>query len=255
MRAGFAATLMLAVVVGLSGCATSGGLPPEDRIRAADANTQLGIAYLRRGDLQQALRKLQKAIEQDENSSSAHMAIAVVYERLDEPDLAQTHYRRALSLDPENSPAANNYARFLCGRGRLERALELFDRAAANPLYENPAIPVSNAGICLHDAGEYDRAEDYLLRALKMEPTFAPALLHMADIRYREEQYLSARAYYQRYLEVAEQNAESAWLGVRIEHQLGDKDALASYALLLKGKFPDAPQTRKLLEWEQDGRI
>jgi type IV pilus assembly protein PilF len=40
---------------------------------------------------------------------------------------------------------------------------------------------------------------------------------------------------------------ETLWLGIRIESILGDKDAEASYALLLRQKYPNSDQTKALL--------
>jgi type IV pilus assembly protein PilF len=37
------------------------------------------------------------------------------------------------------------------------------------------------------------------------------------------------------------------WLGIRIERLLGDKDAEASYAMLLRRKYPNSEQTKALL--------
>ncbi len=42
-------------------------------------------------------------------------------------------------------------------------------------------------------------------------------------------------------------NPEMLWLGVRIERKLGNRDAESSYALELRRKYPEAPQTKSLL--------
>ena len=60
---------------------------------------------------------------------------------------------------------------------------------------------------------------------------------------------LSARAYLQRFLEVSKHTAASLWMGIRIERQLGDKDAIASYKLALRNNFPDSNEAT-LLEAE-----
>ncbi|MEE9575548.1 MAG: type IV pilus biogenesis/stability protein PilW, partial [Gammaproteobacteria bacterium] len=59
---------------------------------------------------------------------------------------------------------------------------------------------------------------------------------------YSNANYLSARAYLQRYLEISAHTARSLWLGINIETELGDKDALSSYELLLKNKFPTSKE-------------
>ncbi len=251
---GLAATL-LAVV--LAGCATSGAqrLPEQQRVEAAEANMKLGVEYLQRGELQQSLRKLQKAIEQNPDSSNAHMVAGLVYGRLDEPDSAEYHLRRAVELDEDNSPALNNYARLLCDRGQIDTALVLFDKAAGNPLYESPEVPLTNAGLCALRQDDPERAETLFRRALRSNPQFAPALLRMAELRYQQGAYLAARGFSQRLDAVSSRTPASAWLGLRIEHELGDADAVASYRLLLLNRFPASEESAALLEWEQDGRL
>ena len=81
-----------------------------------------------------------------------------------------------------------------------------------------------------------------------MNSRLAPALIQMADLSFRAERYLSARGYFQRYSEVAKHTAKTLWLGIRIERQLGDRDAESSYRLLLEKNYPDSPLTQRLLE-------
>ena len=56
----------------------------------------------------------------------------------------------------------------------------------------------------------------------------------------------AARAYLQRYADVAAHTPESLWLGVRTENQLGDDDQMATYRLKLRAKFPDSDEAKYL---------
>ncbi|MEQ8660577.1 MAG: type IV pilus biogenesis/stability protein PilW, partial [Gammaproteobacteria bacterium] len=154
----------------------------------------------------------------------------------------------SLALDPRNSAALNNYGQFLCRQGRHAEGQAQFLKAVENPLYRLPAVAYSNAGTCAFDAGDLVVAETHFRRALESDPRLAPALLQMADISYRQQRYLPARGYLQRYLEVARHTARSLWLGILIERELDDRDAVASYSLQLERGFPDAQETRLLLE-------
>lgn len=245
----------LAVVLALSmaGCAGTAD-SPRDR-QAAEANTKLGIKLLQRDEPQRAMQKLNKAIDQNPQSSDAFMVRALAFERLEKPEKAEDSYQEAISLDGENARALNNYGRFLCQRGDVSQALDLFERSADISTYETPEVPLANAGVCALREGNREQAEEYLQSALKENEGLPVALLHMAQIRFKREQYMSARGYYERYLDVAGQTPKSAWLGVRIANELGNKDALASYKQLLRNKFQDSDQAEKLLEWESDGRL
>lgn len=246
---------MLLVALLLAACSSSPTRPPDqqpdtDLGRAAEINTRLGVAYMQRGDLEQAMDKLRRALYQDPDYAPAHTTVAVLYERLDEPEKAREHYQRALGLTPDDPGLRNNYGQFLCGRGQVEKALEQFRRASSDPLYERREIPLANAGLCLLRQGETAPGEEMLRQSLEHNPRLARALLPMAELRLERGDALAARAYYQRYLAVSEQNAQSLWLGIRIERVLGDRGALGSYKLLLRSRYPDSRETKKLLESE-----
>lgn len=244
--------LLMVLVMALAGCATTpeSGMTEAQRQKAARTNTQLGMRYMQQGDLNRSLDKLNKALRQDPDYADAHMVTAILHERLEQTDKARDQYNQALDLAPDNPTLLNNYGRFLCGQDEYDRALELLEQAASNPLYERPEVAWSNAGVCALNNGDTERAESYLLKALEKNPQFPSALFRMAKLRFEEGHFMSARGFYQRYLAVAEQTPETLWLGVRLEDKLGDEDAVASYSLLLRQKYPDSEETRKLLEWQ-----
>ena len=219
--------------------------------RLAELYTQLGIGYLREGKYDIASRRLNRALELEPKYATAHHAMALLQEQLNRPEQGEVHYRQAIALDPNYSEALNNYGRFLCSQERLDEAEAHFLKAVDNPLYETPQAAFSNAGVCLYQAGNLDGGETYLRRALQADPKLPIALLTMAELSLSKDRPLPARAYLQRYLEVAPHSPRSLWLGIKIERELGDRNAASSYALLLKANYPDAQETRLLLESEQ----
>jgi type IV pilus assembly protein PilF len=68
----------------------------------------------------------------------------------------------------------------------------------------------------------------------------------MARISLDSGQVLSARGFIERYFQAAEDTPESLLLAVKIERALRNKNAEASYALRLRGKFPTSPEARQL---------
>lgn len=231
----------------LAGCGQNTTRPNQSPSKAAEVNVELGIAYMQQGKKVVAMEKLKKAIDEDPNYTKAHTAIAVLYESLGEYDMADKHFRRALSLDPKNSSAHNNYGGYLCRRGKRDEAVSHFDQAAANPLYDKPEMALTNAALCLARDHQEEREEQYLRQALQRNPFYPMALLNMAKLSLEKENYLSARAYLQRYEGVARHTAESLAIGIEAETKLGDKDAVSSYRLLLKNNFPTSPQAERLI--------
>ena len=145
-----------------------------------------------------ALQDLKHSIELDAKSSEAHSALAVLYERMGQPNDADGEFRRALELQEDNYGAANNYGRFLCGQGQYDKAMAQFQKVIGAKLYPSPWLALTNAGLCSRSSGRSADAEGYLRDALKANPVFAPALLEMARLSQHNGQFMNARAFVQR---------------------------------------------------------
>jgi type IV pilus assembly protein PilF len=226
----------------------------ENAARAASAYTQLGVEYLREGRYELSRTKLDKALELDPDYAQAHGAIAILYEKVGDTKLAEKHYKRAVQLNPDDSGGHNNYGQFLCFQGRYQDANEEFMKAAGNPFYASPAVPLTNAGLCAKRIPDAEQAEEYFRQALQQDPKFAPALLQMAVFNFEQGNFLSARAYLERFGQAAEHNPESLWLAVQTEFALQDHSASGNYALQLRQSFPKSEQAIMLLEWENERR-
>jgi len=238
---------LVMLVPALSNCAQTmgpgGALSTSERSNeVAEANLNLGVAYMQRGDYEKALDRLNKALSADPGYTPTLNALGLLYQRLGKPVEAEDYFKRALSRTPNDASTLNNYGQFLCTNDRYDEAQTTFLKSASNPLYDTPEISITNAGTCALRNGHPDQAEQHFRNALDKNPKVPIALIQMCQLSYDQENYLSARGYLQRYLEVAKHTAHSLWLGIQIEQNLGDKNTLSSYALLLKNNFPDSKE-------------
>jgi type IV pilus assembly protein PilF len=248
--------LVFAVSMGilLTGCSTlsqseeTTGELGEEKQQYSKANTfiQLASAYLKLGNYTAALSNARKAVKADKHNPNAYTVLGVVHGTLGEVDLAEQNYRKAISLDSRNPYALNAYGRLLCTQEKYDESLEYFRRSVANPLYETPWIPLTNAGICARSSSSPAQAEGLFRQALEANGRYPIALFQMARISFEQDNMLSARAYIDRYREVAESTAEVLWLGIQIERQLNDLDRARSYELQLRDRFPDSEEVQKL---------
>ncbi|MFT5132057.1 MAG: type IV pilus assembly protein PilF [Gammaproteobacteria bacterium] len=230
---------------------SKGNLRPTVGVNdAARANLTLAIEYMSRGDYERSLEKLDRARAADPKFSGIYNAYGLLYQLIDRNKDAERYFKKALKLDPNDSNTMNNYGRFLCQIGRSKEAEVTLLKAAENPLYATPEIAITNAGTCAHQEKRLDDAENYFRRALEIDKQNPTALLHMTQLSFDKANYLSARAHLQRYLAVSRPSPGSLWLGIQIEKQLGDKDALSSYALSLRNNYPDSREAGMLIESE-----
>ena len=226
---------------------TPGSYPPAkaDLVAAAKANTELGIAYAREGRLDVAQEKLKKAVDENEEYAPAHATLAYVFSQRGFNDEAQHEFSRALDLDPENPDTRNNYGVFLCSIGKSDEADRNFMRAIDNHDYTTPEAAWTNAGLCA-SSGSADRAEADFRHALQLNPQFPAALAQLAEISFRKNEYLSARAFIQRYEQSEKPGAALLWLGAQTERALGNVDGARDYEVRLVRNFPESPEAAKL---------
>ena len=218
----------------------------SDNKSSSITNVQLGVGYIRRGELDIAREKLARAIEQDSTNVDAYTTMAYLMMQMNEMDEAENYYLEALDIKKNRPDIHNSYGTYLCKVGRLDEAMEEFKIAFTNPFYDTPYLAYSNAGACLMGIKNYTMAEKFLRKALKQQPKLSDALISMAEIGIETKKYLMARAYIQRFHEINKPTAESLWVQVQAEKALGAKEHYLKYARQLLNEFPDSQQAALL---------
>ncbi len=212
----------------------------------ADSYVAMAAEYYKRGQMDVALQRAKQAIEVDSNNGRAHYMIALLYQRLGENALAERHFSEAARLEPKNPDIRNAWGTFYCSQNKQAEAEAQFKAALANPLYGTPEVALTNAAICASRGGDKAKAEGYLRRALTSNPRFPPALSEMASLEYERGNYKAAEGFLNRYFQIAPPTPRTLLLGVRVERKLGSSKQAATYAQLLRKKFPDAPEVLAL---------
>ena len=241
---------LLLLLAGLTGCVSTGTVDPlkteEGRQQARDAYIQLGIGYVQQGTASRAKTPLRKALELDPRSADAHAALALVFQTEMENELADKHYREALA-SRRDARILNNYGSFLFEQKRYAEALERFTQASEDNLYPERARVFQNMGMTALKLNQPEQAEKYFTRALRLDSRQPGALLELALMAYDAKHYVPAKAYYDSYSQLAEQNARSLLLGIRLADIHGDRDRAASLALQLKRLYPGTAEYQQYL--------
>ena len=200
--------------------------------------------YLAAGEFAIAKREASAVLKKDPNSADGHTYLAVALDNSGDQAGAGKHYLRAVELAPNSGPALGNYGVWLCEQGRAAESLTWFDRAMAIPGYGNQPMVLANAGVCAGKAGEQERADRDLRRAIVLDPANAAALGALAEREFRAGNAFEARAFSERRLAAAPADPRALMLASQIEEKLGDRAAAARYVARLNAEFPDASEAR-----------
>ncbi len=240
---------LLFSLVMLAGCST-----PSDNshaFKSAKVHTELAGLYYERAQLGIAMDELTQALQADQDFAPAYSVRGLVHMALREDKEAEEDFKRSLHLDNTDSDTHNNYGWFLCQRGREKESIPHFMAAIKNPMYTTPGLAYLNAGLCSRRAGNTRDAEEFLQKALVVQPGMAQAMFVLADLNFANGDYFAARKYFADFSQKTDKpTAEQLWLGVRINRKVGDRNSEASYATQLRNRFPDARETQMLIHGE-----
>ncbi len=240
--------ILFALIV--AGCVSQQSGVPTRSQTSAKVHTDLAELYYERAQLGVALEELRKALLAEPEYAPAYGVRGLVHMALREDKEADDDFQHSLHLDGVNSETRNNYGWFLCQRGREKESVKQFLAALKNPLYSTPEKAYLNAGVCSRKAGEMKDAEDFLQKALLLQPDMPEAQLELAELKFANGDYAAAKTSFKHFAQGGDVNltAGNLWLAVRIERSLGDRDAEDSYALQLRKRFPDARETQLMLQ-------
>jgi len=243
-----AAILMLVLIV--SGCisTTSGTPAPEaDEADAAELNYQLGARYYQNQNYELARDRLKLAVELDPKMAKAYSTLGMTYEALGNLRLATEAYERAVKVAPRDFDVQNAYAVFLCRQRDYEGAKKHFAKAAEHPENDNAERTLTNAGLCMAQKPDDAEAERFFREALERRSTYGEALLQLCLLKYKQQDYMSARAFLQRFMSSNKMSAGVLYLAAEIEGKLGNDRGRTEYVNQLLRDFPDSPEARKAL--------
>ncbi|MES2980343.1 MAG: type IV pilus biogenesis/stability protein PilW [Pseudomonadota bacterium] len=246
--------LVLAGCAGSGGPAASSGAAPRtdvvtesdqtDARRRARLRLALATGYFEQGQTEVALDELKQAIVIDPTFAEALNLRGLVYMRLNDLPLAEDSFRRALVLDPRDADAAHNYGWLLCQQSRFAESTQQFERAVEIPGYTNAAKSLMAQGICQIRAGNRVPAEKSLVRSYELDAGNPVTGYNLASLMLETGQLARAQFYVRRINNSPLANAETLWLGIKIERKLDNREAMTQLGNELRRGFAQSPQRR-----------
>lgn len=214
---------------------------PDER-RRARIRLELAVGYFEQGQTTVALDELKQSLAADPNFGPAHNLRGLVYMRLNDFRLADESFRRALALNPADSNTKHNYGWMFCQQGRYADAATYFSQALANPQYSERPKTLLIQGLCHLRAGQPALAEQSLTGSYELDAGNPITGYNLALLLYQRGEMARAQFYIRRINNSELANAESLWLGVKVEHRIGNREAEQQLGVQLRRRFPQSPE-------------
>ncbi len=221
---------------------------PEAR-RRARLRLELAVGYFEQGQTTVALDELKQSLAADPGFGEAYNLRGLIYMRLGDFRLAEEGFRRAIALNPRDSNAHQNYGWMLCQQNRHAEANQLFGQALANPVYTDRPKTLMTQGLCQIKAGQPAQAEQSLLRSYELDAGNPITGYNLSLLLFQRADFSRAQFYIRRLNNSELANAESLWLGIRVERRMNNRDAVEQLAGQLRKRFADS---REMLAYERE---
>lgn len=217
--------------------------PPAYR---AQLHAEIAAGFYERGQMQVALQELDEAIKLDPKNAKIYNVYGLVYAVLGEDANAERNFQQALSLAPTDSEIRQNWGWYLCTHGKPRESIPEFEAAIRNPLYKSPDIALTNAGKCSIEIGDKRAGEEYLRRAMTINPNNVSASYNLALLLYRENRVEEARTLMRRVMATPNPAPDALYLGMCIERKAQDRVTEASYVQQLKTRYPESAEAKAI---------
>jgi len=166
-----------------------------------DALILLSKVEMARGEGDQALATAYRSIDDNPKNVTAYFFAGTMEELRGRPQKAEEVYRKALQVDPNYGPAANNLAYLMLENGEsIEIALSL--ARIARQKMPDSASAADTLAWAYYEHGLYDVAVDLLQEALQKAPDNATYHYHIGMVYQKQKNTPAARKQLQRTLQL-----------------------------------------------------
>jgi protein O-mannosyl-transferase len=153
-----------------------------------EAHSNLGLAFFQKGRLDEAITNYQKALEMNPKSFVTQCDLGNAFLQKGQLKEAILHYEKALEMKPNYEEAQSNLGLVFLRQGRLDDALVQYEKALEIGPHSFSAH--YNLGVVLGQKGQLNEAIREFKEALRLQPDFGPAQIDLAKaqsfIRQRE---------------------------------------------------------------------
>ncbi len=172
-------TVILIVLLALTGCATTGS-NTIDKSKMAEGYFNKGLAYFQQNNLELASVELNRSIQTDSSFKLSYYYLGVICDMRGMYDDSIKYYKKAIRLDGKFSEAYNALGVVYSKQQKWDDAIEYYQKALENKLYTTPHVPFLNMGRVYMAQKDYPKAVE-AYRSAKQYSNQDFIVLELAD--------------------------------------------------------------------------
>ncbi len=135
----------------------------------ADAHAQLGLAFYRENQKDQAMRSYEKSLSLKPNNAKVYSNMGIIYFESKQLAKAEEVYRKAVKLDPRFVDARRNLGSVLAMQGKFPDAIAQFKEGVKYA--PNEAVLHFYLGQATRDGGNQEGAKVHFEKAFALDPS------------------------------------------------------------------------------------
>jgi tetratricopeptide (TPR) repeat protein len=166
----------------------------------------LGVLYLKEGNIEAAKAALEKAIKIDSGYYGAYSNLGNAYYELGEYNKARALYEKSLEINPGYARAHYNLANLKYALGEKEDAVK--DMEKAIELNPNYVRAYNNLGRMYAESGNLEKALETFTEAVKKDPNFADSYNNIAAVYFSIDRQEEALDLFRRAIRLDPESAE-----------------------------------------------
>jgi len=166
---------ILVLCLNLALCASSQKKLEQQRTKDPKFQYNVGLFYLNEGNVDEALKYLDKSLSLNPRYYLAWNARGLAYSMKGDLPEAVKSFQKCLESDPTFTEAHNNLGSIYQEMGFLDKAEEEYKKALSDPTYQSRELPYYNLARLYYGKEKYEQTLDYLQKSLQINSRMALA--------------------------------------------------------------------------------